>query len=268
MPFFLLALVAAFSGTLYAADTALEPSPPARLKPELPLILSDLRVLQAAPGKLDALHARLRDHQIPLLEQHGVFTQAVFSPPGENPDQRVYLLTAAEGLQTMEEGWAGLREDPQWLEVVAETEEAGKLVTHEDYQRLVKTNWSPVFTPEKSANPRIFELRTYECPDPTKHAALLRRFHNHTMKLFAKHGMQNVVYWVPDERPESQQRLVYLLAHESEDAAKESFAAFRKDPDWLAAKEASEKAAGGFLTNKEGGVVSEFLVATEYSPLK
>ena len=60
MPFFLLALVAAFSGTLYAADTALEPSPPARLKPELPLILSDLRVLQAEQGKLDALHARLR----------------------------------------------------------------------------------------------------------------------------------------------------------------------------------------------------------------
>ena len=268
MPFFLLALVAAFSGTLYAADTALEPSPPARLKPELPLILSDLRVLQAAQGKLDALHARLRDHQIPLLEQHCVFTQAVFSPPGENPDQRVYLLTAAEGLQTMEEGWAGLREDPKWLEVVAETEEAGKLVTHEDYQRLVKTNWSPVFTPEKSANPRIFELRTYECPDPTKHAALLRLFHNHTMKLFEKHGMENIVYWLPDERPESQQRLVYLLAHDSEAAAKESFAAFRKDPDWITAKEASEKAAGGSLTNKESGVVSEFLEATEYSSLR
>jgi hypothetical protein len=39
-------------------------------------------------------------------------------------------------------------------------------------------------------------------------------------------------------------------------------------PDWLAAKEASEKAAGGSPTNKEGGVVSEFLVATEYSPLR
>ena len=180
----------------------------------------------------------------------------------------MYLLTAAEGLQTMEEGWAGLREDPKWLEVVAESEEAGKLVAREDYQRLVKTNWSPVFTPEKSANPRIFELRTYECPDPTRHAALLRRFHNHTMKLFAKHGMQHVVYWVPDERPESQQRLVYLLGHASEQAAKESFASFRKDPDWISAKEASEKAAGGSLTNKEGGVISKFLIATEYSPLK
>ena len=125
-----------------------------------------------------------------------------------------------------------------------------------------------MFTPEKSANPRIFELRTYECPDPTKHAALLRLFHNHTMKLFEKHGMENIVYWLPDERPESQQRLVYLLAHDSEAAAKESFAAFRKDPDWITAKEASEKAAGGSLTNKESGVVSEFLEATEYSSLR
>jgi hypothetical protein len=80
--------------------------------------------------------------------------------------------------------------------------------------------------------------------------------------------MRTVVAQPGGGQPESQQRLVYLLAHESEDAAKESFAAFRKDPDWIAAKEASEKAAGGSLTNKQGGVVSEFLAATEYSPLR
>ena len=48
-----------------------------------------------------------------------------------------------------------------------------------------------------------------------------------------------------------------------------SFAAFRADPDWVAAKEASEKKAGGSLT--EGGmagVKSEFLKPTDYSPMK
>lgn len=269
MPLFVFAFVAAFvSGTLYAADATLESAPPARLQPDHSLRLNDFRVYQAAPGKLDALHARLRDHQIPILEQHGIWTQAVFTPAGENRDQRVYLLTATEGLQTMEKGWSGLREDPKWLEVVAETEKDGKLVAHEDYQRLIETHWSPEFPPDRSAKPRVFELRTYSCPDPSKHTALLQRFHNHTMKLFEKHGMENIVYWVPDERPESQQRLVYLLGHASEQAAKESFASFRKDPDWIAAKEASEKAAGGSLTNKEGGVISKFLIATEYSPLK
>jgi hypothetical protein len=49
---------------------------------------------------------------------------------------------------------------------------------------------------------------------------------------------------------------------------KASFAGFRADPDWLAAKKASEETAGGSLTVKENGVLSEFLVPTEYSPLR
>ena len=260
------ALAVFTAGLLLAADP--EPSPPRRLVPEHPLRLYELRKIQAAPGKFDALHARLRDHQTPLLEQHGIWTQAVFVPAGENPERVVYLLTAAEGLQAMTEGWAALRDDPKWREVVAESDHDGKVVADEDFQRLIATHWSPVFAPEKSAQPRIFELRTYHCPDPTKHSALLRRFHNHTMKLFEKHGMQNLVYWTPDERPESQQRLVYLLAHKSQEAAKESFTAFRADPNWIAAKKASEEQAGGSLTNAVGGVVSEFLTATEYSPLR
>lgn len=88
------------------------------------------------------------------------------------------------------------------------------------------------------------------------------------MGLFEKHGMTNIVYWVPDEEPESWSRLVYLLAHDSQDAARKNFEAFRSDPEWLAAKKASEEAAGGSLTNPDKGVVSEFLTAAEYSPLR
>ena len=111
-------------------------------------------------------------------------------------------------------------------------------------------------------------VRAREVLNRSQPAILMRRFHDHTMKLFEKHGMQNIVYWVPDQEPESQQRLVYLLAHKSQDAAKASFAGFRTDPDWLAAKKASEETAGGSLTVKENGVVSEFLVPAEYSPLR
>jgi hypothetical protein len=88
------------------------------------------------------------------------------------------------------------------------------------------------------------------------------------MKLFSKHGMNNLVYWTPDEEPEASRKLVYLLAHDSVDAAQKSFAAFRADPEWLAARKASEEQAGGSLTTQENGVVSEFLQATEYSPLR
>jgi len=245
-----------------------EAAPPRRLRPELPLSLFDLRVLEASPGKLGALHARLRDHQIPLLEQHGVFTLAVFVSAGENPEQRVYLLTATEGLGAMVEGWAGFRRDPKWVEVVNETNNGGDLVNQEDYERLVRTYWSPKFPPDGPIEAGVYELRTYTCSDPGKHIALMRRFREHTVKLFEKHGMRNVVYWVPDDRSGSQQLLVYLLGHESREAAKASFAGFRQDPEWLAAREASEKTAGGSLTAEKTGVVSEFLVPTEYSPLR
>jgi hypothetical protein len=233
-----------------------------------PLRVYELRAIQAAPGKLEALHARLRDHQIPLLKEHGVFTQAVFVPAGENPLALVYLLTAADGQGPTEEGWTGFRKDPKWLKVIADTDSDGQLVAQERNQRLVTTFWSPQFKPGHADEPRVFELRTYMCPDPSKHAALMQRFHDHTMKLFEKHGMHNIVYWIPDKEPESQQRLVYFLAHKSQEAAKASFAGFRADPDWLAAKKASEETAGGSLTVKENGVVSEFLVPTEYSPLR
>ena len=58
------------------------------------------------------------------------------------------------------------------------------------------------------------------------------------------------------------------LAHQSVEAAKASFDAFRKDPDWIAAKDASEKAAGGSLTVETDGVKSVFLKATDYSPTR
>jgi hypothetical protein len=75
----LLAIVAAaFATAAFADESETKPVAPVTLR------LYDLRAIQAGPGKLDALHSRLRDHQIPLLKEHGVFTQAVFVPAGEN----------------------------------------------------------------------------------------------------------------------------------------------------------------------------------------
>jgi hypothetical protein len=223
--------------------------------------LYELRKFQAAPDKLEVLHARLRDLQIPLLKKHGIQTTGVFTPAGENPDQIVYLLVASESLEDLLRGWRDFRVDPE-LKGFLEDE---TLLTHTARQTLRSLYWSPPFIPDKSTEPRVFELRTYTCPDRSKQSALCRRFRDHTMKLFEKHGMTNLVYW---ETADDDRMLVYLLAHKSEAAAKESFAAFRQDPDWLAAKKASEEAAGGSLTEKENGVVSEFLEATEYSPLR
>lgn len=112
--------------------------------------------------------------------------------------------------------------------------------------------------------PHVFELRTYTTLDG-RLPALNNRFQNHTMKLFEKHGMKNVIYLTPvdkDGMPVGN-KLVYLLAHQSQEAARASFAAFGKDPEWIAAKEDSEK--DGKIV---AGVESQYFVPTAYSPMK
>ena len=97
--------------------------------------------------------------------------------------------------------------------------------------------------------------------------ALDWRFRDHTLDLFAKHGMTNLVYWhLAPGSPQSDRMLVYLFGHASREAADKSFADFSLDPDWEKARTASEERAGGSLTEPSGGVVSEFLVPTDYSP--
>ena len=112
------------------------------------------------------------------------------------------------------------------------------------------------------ADKRTFEIRTYTAA-PGKLDALNARFRNHTVKLFEKHGMTNVGYWTPVDAPLSENTLIYVLAHKDRDAAKQSWDAFRKDPDWVKARAESE--AQGPLTTK---VESVFMTPTDYSTLK
>ena len=87
----------------------------------------------------------------------------------------------------------------------------------------------------QAQNTRVFELRTYYAHEG-KLDDLMARFRNHTTKLFEKHGMTNIGYWVPREQPNT---LTYVLAYPSREAATKSWDAFRKDPDWIAARTAS-----------------------------
>jgi hypothetical protein len=114
----------------------------------------------------------------------------------------------------------------------------------------------------KKADARVFELRTYHAA-AGKMDALHTRFKDHTNKLFKKHGMEIVGFWTPTDPKEAQEKLIYILAFPSKEAAEKSWKAFREDPDWIKAKEASEK--DGKLVDK---VDSVFLNPTDYSPIK
>src|SRR3954469_16690167 len=89
-----------------------------------------------------------------------------------------------------------------------------------------------VTAPAAPDSARVYELRTYTAT-PGNLQAVVARFRDHTMKLFEKHGMTNVGYWVPrDEKDGSTEKLVYLMSYPSRDAAKESWKNFSADPDW------------------------------------
>ncbi|MCL4844164.1 MAG: NIPSNAP family protein [Bryobacteraceae bacterium] len=109
---------------------------------------------------------------------------------------------------------------------------------------------------------RVFELRTYYTL-PGRLPNLLARFRDHTVKLFEKHGMTNVGYWVPADAPGSENTLIYVLAHASRDAAKQSWDAFRTDPAWLKARAESEK--DGKIVDK---VEAVYLNPVDFSALR
>jgi hypothetical protein len=109
---------------------------------------------------------------------------------------------------------------------------------------------------------RLFEIRTYTT-EPNKLEALNTRFRDHTTKLFEKHGMTNIGYWMPIDSERSGDTLIYVLAHENRAAADKSWQDFRSDPDWQKVRGDSE--AAGPIVKK---VESMFVTPTDYSPLK
>ncbi len=123
--------------------------------------------------------------------------------------------------------------------------------------------WLPAGALVEAQSPkRVFEIRTYTANEG-KLFELHARFRNHTLRLFEKHGMTNVGYWGPQDAPLSQNTLIYVLSHESREAAKANWDGFRKDPEWTKVQQASE--VNGKLVAK---VDSIFMEATDYSPMK
>ena len=118
--------------------------------------------------------------------------------------------------------------------------------------------------PEAKADPEspstaVYELRVYHTFEG-KLEDLLKRFREHTTKLFEKHGMKNVAYWLPQDEPLKGKTLIYILAHPSREAATANWQAFRDDPEWQRVRDKSEE--NGKLVEK---VDSTFMVLTDFS---
>lgn len=226
----------------------------------------EIRTYYAAEGKLDNLLARFRDHTCALFEKHGIENIGYWIPKDNADNKLVYIIAFPDRVEqkTM---WRAFLDDPEWKAAAKASTVNGRLVSKIDSLFLDATDYSPrVVTKQNSPN-QLFELRTYKAAEgrlPNLHA----RFEDHTIGLFDKHGIENIIYMQPQADQEGgADTLIYLISHKDEAARKASFGAFGQDPDWKSARKASEERAGGGLTVK-GGVTYEFLEPTDFSPMK
>lgn len=106
----------------------------------------------------------------------------------------------------------------------------------------------------------VYELRIYHAA-PGKLDELVARFRDHTVKLFADHGMKSVAYWTALDEPAKSSTFFYILEHPTREAAAANWKAFQNDPEWQKVKAKSEE--NGKLVEK---IDSTFLTLTDFSP--
>jgi hypothetical protein len=153
--------------------------------------------------------------------------------------------------------------DPEWKDVSAKSEVSGKIIESITSVFMTAADVIPkINAANASGKDRLFELRTYTCL-PGRFPNIVSRFQDHTFKLFEQHQMENIAYFKSEEVDSAQPKLVYIVAHQSQQAATKSWAEFRVDPTWIAARDASEK--DGKIIEK---VESIFLKPLSFSKIK
>ena len=105
--------------------------------------LYEMRVYWAAPGKLDALHARFRDHTTKLFAKHGMTNVGYFVPVGDNPERKLVYFLAYPDRKARDASWAAFVNDPEWKAAHAASEKDGKLVEKATETFMTTTDYSP-----------------------------------------------------------------------------------------------------------------------------
>lgn len=130
--------VALLPASLWAASQQDKPDPTPSTA------VYELRIYHAAPGKLNDLLGRFRDHTIKIFDRHGMHSVAYWTPldePQKN-DTLVYILRHPSR-EAATANWKSFEDDPEWKSVREKSEGNGKLVEKVDSTFLVLTDFSP-----------------------------------------------------------------------------------------------------------------------------
>jgi len=111
-------------------------------------MLYELRTYHAAAGKLEALHARFRDHTNAIFRKHGMEVIAYWVPidgtTGAAADYTLVYILAYPSLEARKAAWEAFGKDPDWIAAKTESEKDGKLVEKVDSVFLAPTDYSPL----------------------------------------------------------------------------------------------------------------------------
>jgi hypothetical protein len=107
--------------------------------------LYELRIYTTAPGKMDALHTRFRDHTLRLFEKHGIKSVGYWTGVDEGQREKLYYVVAYPNREAREQRLVnGIAKDPEFLKAVAESEKGGKLTSGIESVLLTPTSYSPM----------------------------------------------------------------------------------------------------------------------------
>ena len=230
-----------------------------------PADVYELRTYTTNEGKLGNLNARFRDHTVGLFTKHGMESVGYWIPADEPKSKNtlIYVLKH-KSREAAKASWQAFRDDPEWKQVAEASQKDGPLLAKPpESVYLEATDYSPAVANAEKGDDAVFELRIYRTNEG-KLQNLDARFRDHTIGLFARHGMASVAYWHPADEPDAKDTLIYILRHASREAAEASWKAFGADPEWK--RVAAESQRGGkFLREKPE---STYLKATDYSALR
>ena len=111
-------------------------------QPQIRSNVQELRVYDAMPGKLPALHDRFANHTIGLFTKHGIDNIAYWTEDVGTSNRLVYMLGYPD-LGAREKSFAAFQADPAWQQARAESEKNGPLVRVSRHSILRLTAYSP-----------------------------------------------------------------------------------------------------------------------------
>ena len=106
----------------------------------------ELRTYVAAEGKLEALHARFRDHTMKISAKHHMKVVGFWGPVDKEKGSENTLIYVLEfpSIDAMKTAWAAFHKDPEWTAAQKASEVNGKLTTKVESVVMKATDYEKI----------------------------------------------------------------------------------------------------------------------------